>query len=177
MSLASSNPKLQGAAKIVIVKTNASPYVERSINDPMMLTTQATDPAALKNVIPEAQKKAGTSGLNPDIGTKYATRAAQLLIRLAISRGQVLDISAAKTSLLAALNDARPDIVKLSGNAIGLINDKDSQTSLLAKASDEKSADDVKISLYNSLAMNAKFFGNQLDESSVKTLSGTVESA
>ena len=48
---------------------------------------------------------------------------------------------------------------------------------MLGKASDEKTADDVKISLYNSLAMNAKFFGNQLDEGTVKTLSGTVESA
>ena len=89
----------------------------------------------------------------------------------------MLDIAAARTALLAALNDARPDIVKLSAQTIALINDKDAQPSLLAKASDDKTSDDVKISLYNSLATNAKFFGAQLDEPAVKTLSGTVESA
>ena len=115
--------------------------------------------------------------LTPEIGTKYALRAGELLKALAISRGQVLDISAAKMALLSALSDTRPEIVKLAGQAIALMNDKDAQPSLLGKASDDKTADDVKISLYNSLAMNAKFFGNQLDEPGVKTLSGTVESA
>src|SRR5262249_52134425 len=80
-------------------------------------------------------------------------------------------------ALLSGLNDARPDIVKLAGQTIALINDKDAQPSLLAKASDDKTADDVKISLYNSLATSAKFFGNQLDEPAIKTLSGTVASA
>ena len=40
----------------------------------------------------------------------------------------------------------------------------DAQVGLLTKAQDEKATDDVKISLYKSLATNAKFFGNQLDK-------------
>src|SRR5205807_1207512 len=132
ISLASTNPKLQGAAKVIIVKTNASPYVERAINDPMLSTTQAADAAGLKIAIPEALKKAGTLSLTPDIATKYAMRAGELLKRLAISRGQVLDISAAKIALLNALNDARPELVKLAGQALALINDKDAQPALLA---------------------------------------------
>jgi hypothetical protein len=177
IALAITNPKLQGAVKLIMVKTNASPYVERAINDPMLSTTQAADPAGLKAALPEAMKKAGTLTLNPDLGTKYAMRSAELLKRLAISRGQVLDITAAKTALLAALDDARPELVKLAGQTLALVNDKDAQAALLVKASDEKTADDAKISLYNSLATNAKFFGNLLDEPGVKTLSTTVESA
>ena len=160
-----------------MVKSNASPYVERALHDPMLTATQAADAAGLKIADAGCAEESGHDASDTGFGTKYATCAAQLLQELAISRGQMLDISAAKLALLGALNDARPDIVKLAGQTAALINDKDAQPSLLAKASDDKTADDVKISLYNSLAMNAKFFGNQLDEPGVKTLSGTVESA
>ena len=51
------------------------------------------------------------------------------------------------------------------------------QAGLLTKAADEKTADDVKISLYKSLAQNAKFFGNQLEGSQVDALSKTVQDA
>jgi hypothetical protein len=176
-SLGGSNPKLKGAAKIIMVKTEASPYMQRAISDPIMSVTLAKDAAGLKIAIPEAMKRAGTLNLNTDVGTKYALRSGALLEKLAISRGQVLDISAAKVSLLSALNDARPEVVKLAGQTLGLINDKDAQSALLGKASDDKTADDVKISLYGSLATSAKFYGNQLDEPGVKTLSGIVESA
>ena len=158
MQLSTTNPKLQGAAKIVMVKSNASPYVERALHDPMLTATQAADPAGLKiRRAPDAADES-TNALTPDLATKYATRAAQLLQELAISRGQILDISAAKLAVLGALNDARPDIVKLAGQTAALINDKDAQPSLLAKASDDKTADDVKISLYNSLAAQAASF-------------------
>jgi HEAT repeat protein len=177
MSLAGSNPKLQGAAKIVIVKTDASPYMARAANEPSLMATKVVDPAGFKTIIPEALKKAGTMGLTPDLATQYATRAAEHLKRLAFSRGQVLDISAAKVAMLNALNDARPDIVKLSGQAIALLNDKEAQAALLAHATDEKTADDVKISLYNSLATSAKFNGNLLDDAGVATLSKTVADA
>ena len=50
MTLASTNPKLQGAAKIVMVKSMASPYAERALHDPMLSATQAADAAGLKSV-------------------------------------------------------------------------------------------------------------------------------
>jgi hypothetical protein len=143
----------------------------------MVSTTQVRDPAALKPAIDAARTKAGALPVDPDIATTYATRAGQLLEKLAISRGQVLDMSAAQPALLAALNDQRPDIVKLSGNVLGLLNSRDAQVGLLTVASDEKTADDVKISLYKSLATSAKFFGNQLDGSQVETLSKVVADA
>jgi hypothetical protein len=64
--------------------------------------------------------------------------------------------------------------VKLAGQTVALLNDKDAQPALLTTASDEKTADDVKISLYNSLASSAKNFGSRLDENAINTLSKTV---
>ena len=96
------------------------------------------------------------------------------MAKLAISRGQVLDLSAAQPALLNALNDPRPEIVKLSGNVLGLLPSKDAQAGLLSVASGEKTADDVKISLYKSLSTNAKFFGNMLDAPQIATLAKIV---
>jgi hypothetical protein len=89
----------------------------------------------------------------------------------------VLDLSAAETTLLAALNDPRPEIVKTSGNVLGLLRSRDAQTGLLTVAADEKTADDVKISLYKSLATSAKFFGSMLDPTQVETLTKVVSEA
>jgi len=67
--------------------------------------------------------------------------------------------------------------VKSAGAVLGLVNVREAQAGLLTKAADEKTADDVKISLYKSLAQNAKFFGNQLEGSQVDALSKTVQDA
>jgi hypothetical protein len=89
----------------------------------------------------------------------------------------VLDLSAAQNVLLASLNDARPEIVKIAGHVLGLMSSRDAQVGLLTVASDAKTADDVKISLYKSLSTSAKFFGNQLDPQQVQTLTKVVAEA
>jgi hypothetical protein len=177
LQLASSNPKLRGATKLIITNTNASPYESRKINDRMLATTVAKDAASLKPALDEARKHAGALALTPELATQYAMRAAELLRRLAIARSQTMDPTGAKAALLAALDDARPDIVKISGEVLGLIDAPEAQPALLAKAQNEQTADDVKISLYNSLATSAKNWGNRLDENAINTLSKTVAEA
>jgi hypothetical protein len=73
------------------------------------------------------------------------------------------------------MNDARPEIVKVSGEVLGLLNDKDAQAALLIKSSDPKTSDDVKISIYNSLGCNARFFGNLLSADQVQTLTKSAQ--
>jgi hypothetical protein len=65
--------------------------------------------------------------------------------------------------------------VKLAGTVLALLNDKDAQTGLITAATEEKTADDVKISLYKSLAINAKLFGNQLDASQITPLEAVID--
>ncbi|HMB96524.1 MAG TPA: hypothetical protein VKK61_10835 [Tepidisphaeraceae bacterium] len=98
-------------------------------------------------------------------------------MKVGISRQQVFPLSPAKQTLLSSLADARPEIVKLAGQVLGLLNDKESQGGLLVAAADDKTADEVKISLYKSLATNAKFYGNLLDAGQVQTLETTVAGA
>ena len=174
-SLLGGSPRLSGAAKLVIVKSEASPYEQRKLNDPLLSTTEASDAAGLKPAIADAVKKAGALAFDATTATADAKEAGSLLERLATSNSPVFDIAPAKTTLLAALTDVRPEIVKLAGEVLAVLNDKDSQVGLLTAASDTKASDDVKISLYKSLAKNAKLFGNQLDSSQLEPLETAVD--
>jgi hypothetical protein len=169
--------KLAGAAKLVMVKSDASPYANRAQSDPMISTTMARDAAGLKPAIDQARTKAGGLPVDPTVATKYATRAGELLSKLAISNTAVFDLSVAEPSLLASLTDARPEIVKLSGNVLAFVNTTNGQAGLLTVGADDKTADDVKISLLRSLSTNAKYFGNRLEPQQIETLAKLVEGA
>ncbi|MGH7215370.1 MAG: HEAT repeat domain-containing protein, partial [Tepidisphaeraceae bacterium] len=174
---AQGNPRLARVAKLVITKTASSPYAIQSANDPLMNAVQSSEPAALKAAIESARGRGGSLPLDDEAATSYALRSAELMGKLAISRGQVYDLMTAQSALLAALNDPRADVVKASGNVLGLLNSKESQAGLFTKAQADDTGEDVKVSLFKSLATSAKFFGNQLDGSQVDGLQQTVQEA
>ena len=64
-------------------------------------------------------------------------------ISLAISRGQVLDLIAAQPAVLAALDDARPEIAKAASGVLAVLGSRESQTALATKAIDEKTAEEA----------------------------------
>ncbi|HEY7090530.1 MAG TPA: hypothetical protein VH518_20700 [Tepidisphaeraceae bacterium] len=175
--MANENARLAGAARLVMVKTAASMYEPRKVTEPLLSTTTATDAAGLKSAIEAARAKAGALPMDPAVATDYATRAGNLMLKIGASRQGVYPLAPAKPTLLAALSDARPDIVKLSGQVLGWLNDKEAQSGLLAAASDEKAADDVKISLYKSLATNARNYGNMLESNQIDMLEKVVADA
>jgi hypothetical protein len=176
-SLANQNPRLAGAARLVLTQTTASPFEVLKQNDPLLSTTQVRDAQGVRAAMLEARKRAGALPTDPEIATEYATRAARLLQRLAISRGQVMDVSAARPSLLQSLEDKRPEIVKLVGQTLALIDSTDAQNGLLDKALADGVTEDVQISMLNSLAVNAKFFGNRLDTARTDRLIRVVAEA
>ena len=178
-ALAGQTPRLERAVKVVVTRTKASPYAVQSVNDAMMSTTQAklTDVPALKTAIDDARKRGGLLPLDESTAGKYATRAADLLAKIAISHSPVFDVSVAQTLLLAALDDTRADIVKSDATVLGLMSGAEIQPALLAKASDEKTNEELKIAAYKSLATNARNFGNHLDAQQVDTLQKAVATA
>ena len=169
-------PKLRGAAKLFLVKTNASRWEQRKTSDPLIATTTATDAAGLKPEIEKAREQSGALPLDAEMAKSYATRAGELMKRLAISRGQVLDLTVARDSLLTSLNDARPEIVMLAGEVLGLLDLPQVQPAILDKATADATDDAVRVSLFKSIATNAKFFGPKLDDAAVKKLDQVVKS-
>lgn len=175
--MAQNMPQLSSAARLIITHSSASPYAELTLNDPMVSLTQVSQPSDLKPAIERARKRAGSTTMSAEMAQHYADRAAQLMWKLAISRGQVLDLAPAEPALLSELGNSRPEMVRVCGSVLALMNSKTAQNGLMHKAASSATPDDLKISLYNSLATSAKFWGNQLDPDSIAELQKVVESA
>ncbi|MBC7783006.1 MAG: HEAT repeat domain-containing protein [Burkholderiales bacterium] len=177
LGMIAQSPKVRASGKLFVVKTTASQWEARKVTDRTISTTTSVEPASIKAAIATAREMTGALPLDPELATQYATRAGQLIKNLAISRGQILDLSPARSTLLGALEDARPEIIKLAGEGLALINSDDSQRGLLIKATTDGVADDVKVSLLKSVSTNAKFFGNKLADPQIASLDKVVHEA
>jgi len=164
---------------VLIIEDKASPYVPVEIDNPLVNTlvagTAAPDPAALMAAIGKARARAGSAPMTDQISEGYAQRAANLLEKLAISRGQILDITVAAPALMRALEDPRIEIAKSSAGVLALIPGKETQSAIAGKSLDEKAGDDLKIATFKALATSAKFWGNLLDADTTDALQKVVE--
>ena len=174
-----SGPRVKGVPKLVIVENKASPYVAAELDNPLINTlvagTAAPETAALNAAIGKARARSGSAPMTDPISEAYAQRAATLLERLAISRGQILDVSAAAPALMRALEDPRIEIAKSSSGVLALIPGKETQAAIAGKSLDEKAGDDLKIATFKALAKSAKFWGNLLDADMTDALQKVVE--
>ena len=174
---AQQNPRLQRSARLVITRTEASPYSVQATQNPLITTTTTIEQEPLTAKLDAARTRSGALPMDEKQATAYSLRAADLLAKLAISRGQVLDVAVSRPTLLASIEDARPEIVKAAAAVLSYVNGQDVQAGLLARALDEKTADDLRVVLYKAVASNAKFFGNRLDQTQVESLRKIVEKA
>lgn len=172
-------PRVKGVSKVLIVEDKASPFVPVEIDNPLVNTlvagTAAPDPAALLAAIGKARARAGSAPMTDQISEGYAQRAANLLEKLAISRGQILDVAVAAPALMRALEDPRIEIAKSSAGVLALIPGKETQAAIAGKSLDEKAGDDLKIATFKALATSAKFWGNLLDADTTDSLQKVVE--
>ncbi|HYO10628.1 MAG TPA: hypothetical protein VER17_16800, partial [Tepidisphaeraceae bacterium] len=179
--LASQNGRLAGAAKVVLVRSGASPYALRAVNEPLLSIAQVQDVAALKIAADAARAKASSLPIDQQSAGNYALRAANLLQRVALAQingpSPVFDLSAAEQTVLLSLRDPRPDVVKAAGDALAHMNARAGQSALLQQAIAPNASDDVRVSLLKSLSISAKFFGNRLQAQQVTTLDQLVEGA
>jgi hypothetical protein len=172
------NVRLERAAIVVLVGSEvASPYASIAATNPQITVSTAADDAALLAAIENARKRAGGLPIDEKLAGEYALRAAQLLERLALSRQQALDLSVAQSTLLGALDDARPEIARAAGNVLAHLSSKEAQNGLAAKAVDEKTADELKLAFLANLATSAKLHGNHVEPGNMKNLSAMVEGA
>lgn len=181
LSLAAQNGKLAGAAKVVVVRSGASPYTARAITEPLLSVTQAQDIEGLRTAVEQARAKASALPIDQQAAATYALRAAELLRQIALTQTQaqndVLNLGLAEQTVLAALNDSRPDVVKAAGEVLGYLNSSPAQAALLQTVLAQTTADDVRISLLNSASTNAKFFGNRLNTQQVAMLEQLINAA
>ena len=178
VALQQTTTHLQSAPLLVLTRSNASPYAVRSATDPLMSAVLMPPgqnlAATLKIEIPRALEHAGTPLMTEQQAADYARRAARLLSDLAISRNPVLDLAPAQSRVLAALNDGRPEIAQAAGNVLAMLDSQPAQTGLATKALDAQTAAPVRVSLFKSLVVSAKFFGNRLGPDKIAQIEQTV---
>jgi hypothetical protein len=172
--------RLERAAKVIVAKASkvASPYAQRALNDPTITVTDPNiDEAGLNAAIEDSRKRAAGLPMDEKMATAYALRAAEMLQRLAISKGQVFDLLVAQPAVMMALDDQRPEIAHAAANSLGLLNSREAQAALATKALDEKTPDEFKIILLKDLSVHAKFYGNMLDQGLIESLGKLAETA
>ncbi len=135
----------------------------------------------MKNADEQPRAKASALPIDQQAAANYALRAADLLRQIALTQtqaqNQVLNLGLAEQTVLAALNDPRPDVVKAAGNVLAYLNSTPAQAALLQTILAQNTADDVRVSLLKSASTNAKFFGSRLTPEQVQTLDQMIEGA
>lgn len=170
------SPRLERTSKVIIRNHGGGIWPREALSDNTITVIRVGEGPALADAIETARSRSGGLPLDATVAGEFALRAAQLLSRLAISRGQVLDLSPGLVSLLGSLSDPRPEIAKAVGDTVALIESPQVQPALLDRSQDAQLAEDVRASLYRSLATSAKFTGNQLNGQQISTLRRTVAS-
>ena len=158
---AAQNPKLSGSAKLMIVTSEASRYEQLSQIDPTIATTTRTESDALAGAVEEARESVGGLPLDSEQATELALRSGELL-RLIGTSNSVFNLSSGEDAILAGLDDERPEVRKLAGEIVALLDSPEAQPALLDKALEANLASDVRVSLFDSLAESAKIYGNRL---------------
>jgi hypothetical protein len=178
LDLASQHVRLSQLAKVIVTATpRGNVYSPMTIGNALLSVTVAREGAALAKDLQHAREHSGSLPLDEKMAQAYALRSAELLGRLAISRGQVLNLLDAQAALLASLEDARPEISKAGANVLGLLDSPQPQPALLAKALDDKATDEMKVASLKAAATNIRFYGGRLSAEqieSLKKLTGTA---
>lgn len=177
LAIVNSSPRLGLAPKVIVTKTTQSPYETRAAVDTLVNTSQAADAAGMKADIEKARVRSGANPLDEAGATAGSLRALELLDRLAVAKLPSLPLTAAIPTLIAALDDARPEVVKKAAEVLAEAGGKEGQTAIFARATAAGTPDELKISLLNSLSQSAKNFGNQLTSDAVTALDVIVVNA
>ncbi|HQY88538.1 MAG TPA: hypothetical protein PK402_07760, partial [Tepidisphaeraceae bacterium] len=165
--------KLRGAAKVVLVDTNASQFEDLKKSDSLYTTSLAGNPEELAKAVEEARAASGALPLDADVATTYAIRAATVMRELALAGG-IYKLDPVKSTLLAAIADERTDVVAAVADVLAEYDDADAQKRLLARAVDTNVPSEQRVALFEALAGNAKNFGNKLDAAELEKLEKAV---
>ncbi|MHC4536010.1 MAG: HEAT repeat domain-containing protein, partial [Planctomycetota bacterium] len=116
------------------------------------------------------------SQLDKQMADSYALRAAQAMLKLALSRNPVINLSAAQNTLVSAVNDQRKQIQILSGEILAHLDSPGAQRAIAGMALNNNNAADVRISAFNSLATSAKLNANMLVDPMVDAIYSLISS-
>jgi HEAT repeat protein len=116
---------------------------------------------------PAAGAGAAAEQWTPELAQVYTLRCVQSLLKLAVSRNPVIDLSQAQPALIAATKDPQTEIRILAGQTLAYLNSPGAQRAIAAMALEATNEMPVRIAAFESLANSAKVNGNMLPDTTV----------
>lgn len=110
---------------------------------------------------------AGSADWTAELADDYALRAAEAMLKVAVSRNPVIDLLQAQSALIGATQDDRLQIRVLAGRILAYLNSPDAQRAIADAALNAASQMEVRIAAFDSLANSAKLNGNLLPDATV----------
>ena len=123
------------------------------------------DNAPIPNILQAAQEilaQNQASGFDPQLADIYATAAAEVLNRLAVTRNAVLDLKTAEPALIEATRDARKPIQAAVTETLAHLDSMAAQRAIAALGLDEQVEQATRLMAFRNLAISAKMYGNLL---------------
>jgi len=111
-----------------------------------------------------------------EMAESYALRAAEVLLKVAVSRNPVIELSLAQPALIQAATGDRKEIQVLAGQTLAYLNSPNAQRTIANVALSDSDEMDVRIAAFASLANSAKLQGNLLADDVVDRIYGLVSS-
>ncbi|MDD5064340.1 MAG: HEAT repeat domain-containing protein [Phycisphaerae bacterium] len=125
----------------------------------------------------EQKDKGQKTGDNETMdANSFSLRAAEVMLKLAITRSAVIDLSAAQSALIDATKSTRVEIQVLTGRTLAYLGSPEAQRAIAAMALTESNSKDIRISAFDSLAVSAKINANLLDDEKIDAIYSLVSS-
>ncbi len=112
----------------------------------------------------------GSAELGEQSSLSYAQRAMDVLVDLAISNNNIVDVAQAKESLIKVLKSDNADLAIKASKVLAFIDAPDAQRAIVKIAFDESCDTNLRLSVFDSLIVSIKKFGNMLSTEQVDTL-------
>jgi len=126
----------------------------------------------LSEALAQGDQSAAQAGeqWTPEIAEDYRLRAAESMLKLAVSRNPVIDLSQAQAALIGATKSQRQDIQILAGQILAYLNSPNAQRAIGDMAMSAANTMDVRVAAFDSLVNSAKLNGNLLPGTTVDAM-------
>lgn len=124
----------------------------------------------------EAIGEDGTGELGKELADVYALRAVSVMLKLVQGRNRVVDVSQGREALIKATADSRSEMQVLSAAVLARLSSPDAQRAIADAALLESNSPGVRVAVFGSLAISAKFNARQLSEAQVDAIYGLISS-
>lgn len=118
----------------------------------------------------EATAAAADEQWTPELAQSYALRSAQALLKLAVSRNPVIDLSQAQSAVIFVTTDKDKEIQVLAAQILSYLNSPNAQRAIADMAMNTGNEMDVRIAAFESLVNSAKLNGNLLSDAAVDAI-------